>query len=600
MSYLQVSSRANIPAGCREDITDRDGPFAAGDSNKVMIASLQMDSYSRCRAWLSSSSGQVAWLLFCGLVSFAVSFTTSCIVVDPLYCSSNAECVQEGSSSPMQVCHPSKHTCVPFPMGTCFFDSDCTSPTASRCDTTANKCVACRVGDPSDKSCESLGLGGKTQCIEVSGVAQCIECQANQDCPSDRPICDGSSCRACREHKDCEGTLNCEGGVTCTDSMVCIREGDLPEGRAGSCAWNGPGSTGRVVYAHNANAGCSDTDPAFGFRFNEPVCNLTRAFTLARDTGRRYIRVLGANYDPVNAPISYANFSFIGAPGKSYPTMATMKGRGLLFDVRDTGRLTIEQLDMTEQNVDTTALICTGNGIDKVAGLWLWRSIVRGSTTPAFLGASKPAISLNDCSTRIEQNIIGVTQLSEATMPSMAPAHGGGISISDKGQNTKTGYNIENNLIAGNISTAIDLLSSLSPRVLIRFNTVAYNGRQSSGRVGGISCRPLVMSKAVVSNNIFFGNLTVAASQISYADGCAFADTVVGSADSCAEQGLRKNNPEFDANFALSDSTANRTCCIDQVTPAVGESYPLLDLRYLTRPSGKSYDIGAFELQQTK
>lgn len=185
-------------------------------------------------------------------------------------------------------------------------------------------------------------------------------------------------------------------------------------------------------------------------------------------------------------------------------------------------------------------------------------------------------------------------------MPSMAPAHGGGISISDKGQNTKTGYNIENNLIAGNISTAIDLLSSLSPRVLIRFNTVAYNGRQSSGRVGGISCRPLVMSKAVVSNNIFFGNLTVAASQISYADGCAFADTVVGSADSCAEQGLRKNNPEFDANFALSDSTANRTCCIDQVTPAVGESYPLLDLRYLTRPSGKSYDIGAFELQQTK
>ena len=285
------------------------------------------------------------------------------------------------------------------------------------------------------------------------------------------------------------------------------------------------------------------------------------------------------------------------------PTPATDRvpvGAAVRHALLEPARLTIEQLDMTEQNVDTIALMCTGNGIDKVAGLWFWRSILRGSTTPVFPGAQKPAISLNDCSTRIEQNIIGVSQMSEAVTPSMAPAHGGGISISDKGQNTKTGYNIENNLIAGNISTAVDLLSSLSPKVLIRFNTIAYNGRQPSARVGGIQCRPLLMSKSVVNNNIFFGNLTVAASQISYADGCAFVDTVVGSADSCAEQGLRKNNPEFDANFALSDSAANRTCCIDQVTQPVGEIYPLLDLKYLTRPSGKSYDIGAFELQQIK
>ena len=408
----------------------------------------------------------------------------------------------------MQVCHPSKHTCVPFPVGACFVDSDCTSPTASRCDVGANHCVACRVGDSSDKSCAGLGLGAKTQCLEVAGVAQCIECQQNLDCSSDRPICDGS------------------------------------------CAWNGPGSTGRIVYAHNTNASCSDTDPAFGFRFSEPVCNLTRAFTLARDTGRRYVRVLGTNYDPVNAPILYGNFSFIGAPSKNNPAIATMKGRGLLFDVQDTGRLTIEQLDMTEQNVDATALSCSGNGADKVPGLSLQRSILRGSTTPAFPSAGTAAIRLN--------------------------------------------------LIAGNISTAIDLAGAIQPtqKFLIRFNTIAYNGRQPSPRVGGLRCTPMATPKPQVSSNILFGNFTINASQIQLGEGCSFASNVVGSADSCAEPGLRKNNPEFDESFVLKDNPANRACCIDQAMPAMGETFPQLDLLFQPRPSGVSYDIGAFELKQ--
>lgn len=569
-----------------------------------------MDAYSGCRAWLRSSSGQFGWLLCSGLLGFAasiattlaVSFSSGCIVPDPLYCASSAECAQkqEASDGVMQVCHPSKHTCVPFPVGACFVDSDCTSPTASRCDVGANHCVACRVGDSSDKSCAGLGLGAKTQCLEVAGVAQCIECQQNLDCSSDRPICDGGKCRGCKEHIDCEGTLNCEGGVTCTDSMVCIRDGDLPEGRAGSCAWNGPGSTGRIVYAHNTNASCSDTDPAFGFRFSEPVCNLTRAFTLARDTGRRYVRVLGTNYDPVNAPILYGNFSFIGAPSKNNPAIATMKGRGLLFDVQDTGRLTIEQLDMTEQNVDATALSCSGNGADKVPGLSLQRSILRGSTTPAFPNAGTAAIRLNECSARIEQSIIGVSRLSEAMSPSMVPAHGVGIRISDGTQSTKTSYYIENNLIAGNISTAIDLAGAIQPtqKFLIRFNTIAYNGRQPSPRVGGLRCTPMATPKPQVSSNILFGNFTINASQIQLGEGCSFASNVVGSADSCAEPGLRKNNPEFDESFVLKDNPANRACCIDQAMPAMGETFPQLDLLFQTRPSGVSYDIGAFELKQ--
>jgi hypothetical protein len=549
------------------------------------------------------SHRDIATALVASLLCFALSLSqTGCIVSDPLYCGSTPECAQkqEGGDGIMQVCHPTKHTCVPFPSGACFVDSDCTSPTASRCDTALGRCAPCIVGNTSDKSCQQLGLGANTQCMEVAGVPQCIECQQSLDCPSDRPICDGGKCRGCREHKDCEGMLNCEGGVSCTDSLVCIREGDLPEGHAGSCAWNGPGSTGRVVYAHNANASCSDTDPAFGFRFAEPVCNLTRAFTLARDTGRRYVRVLGSNYDPVNATISYGVFSFIGAPGKNFPTMATMKGRGLLFDVRDTGRLTIEQIDMTEQNVDAAALVCTGNGTDKIPSLNLLRSMLRGSTTPAFLNAGTPAINLSECSARLEQNVIGVEHLSDGMPLSMAPAHGAGIRIFDTWQSTKTSYYIENNLIAGNISTALDLLGADRPtqKFLIRFNTIAYNGRQASSRVGGLRCALGPSSKPVVSNNILFGNLAVGASQILFGEGCAFANTVVGSADSCAEQGLRKNNPEFDDNFLLKDSAANRACCIDQVMPATGETYPVYDLLYRKRPSGMSYDIGGLELQQ--
>ena len=50
--------------------------------------------------------------------------------------------------------------------------------------------------------------------------------------------------------------------------------------------------------------------------------------------------------------------------------------------------------------------------------------------------------------------------------------------------------------------------------------------------------------------------------------------------------------------LVLKDNPANRACCIDQAMPAMGETFPQLDLLFQTRPSGVSYDIGAFELKQ--
>lgn len=564
-----------------------------------------MDAYLRSRAWLRSTSGPFRRLLCSGVVSVVVSFATGCIVTDPLYCSSNAECVQENSDGPALICHPNKHTCLPFQEGTCATNADCTSPSASRCqrgaDDTDGQCMPCQVGNPNDKSCASL-LGDSAQCAEVDGVAQCIECRANIDCPSDRPICDTNKCRTCREHKDCEGELKCDGNVLCTDSMVCIREGDLSDARAGSCARNESGSTGRVIYAHNGNPNCSDVNPAYGFRFSEPVCSLTRALDLVQSMSRRYVRVLGSSYDPVNKSIASGVMSFIGAPGKNYPTMATMKGRGLLFDVQDDAVVTIEQLDMTEQNVNAVALSCAGNLSMKIPTLNLLRSFVRGSTTPAFANALNPALRLTECNARIEQNVIGLTTVTES-MSSTAAAHGVGIRVTDQQMSTKTGYRIENNLIAGNISTGIDVSTASAPtqRFLAQFNTIAYNGRQTATRAGGLLCYPFVpMNRPAFSNNIFFGNMPYSGSQIAFGPSCIFANNVVGSGDTCQEAGLRKFTPEFDEQFALSDTSANRTCCIDQATPAQGDSFPLLDVRYLTRPSGTSYDIGAFELQQSK
>ncbi len=564
-----------------------------------------MDSLLRSRQWLRSSSEQIIKLLQSGLVGLVVSSTTGCIVADPLYCSSNAECVQENSDGPALICHPNKHTCLPFKEGTCTNNADCTSPTASRCqrsvDENDGQCVPCVVGDANDKSCVSL-LGDSAQCAEVGGVAQCIECRTSIDCPSERPICDANKCRPCREHRDCEGELKCDGNVLCTDSMVCIREGDLPDGHAGSCARNDPSSSGRVIYAHNGNPNCSDVNPAYGYRFSEPVCSLGRAVDLAQSMSRRYVRVLGSNYDPVNKPIAFGTYSFIGAPGKNYPTMATMKGRGLLFDVQDDAAVTIEQLDMTEQNVNAIVLSCVGNSSMKIPSLTLQRSIVRGSTTPAFANALTPALRLTECNARIEQNIIGLTSLSDA-MSSTAAAHGVGIRVSDQQMSTKTGYRIENNLIAGNVSTGIDVSPSISPtqRFLVQFNTIAYNGRQAATRAGGLLCYQFVpANRPMFSNNIFFGNMPFAGSQIASGSSCMFSNNVVGSGDTCPEPGLRKFSPEFDEQFALTDTTSNRACCIDQATPAQGDSFPILDVRYQARPSGASYDIGAFELQQAK
>lgn len=570
-----------------------------------MIASDPMDSHFRSRAWLPSTSGQIRKLLRGGLVGLVVSLTTGCIVADPLYCSSNAECVQENSDGPALICHPNKHTCLPFKEGTCATNADCTSPTASRClrsaDENDGQCVPCLVGDANDKSCVSL-LGNTAQCAEVGGVAQCIECRASIDCPSERPICDANKCRTCREHKDCEGELKCDGNVLCTDSMVCIRDGDLPEGNAGSCARNELSSSGRVIYAHNGNPNCSDVNPAYGYRFSEPVCSLTRALDIAQSMGRRYVRVLGSSYDPVTKPITFGTYSFIGAPGKNYPTMATMKGRGLLFNVQDDAVVTIEQLDMTEQNVNAAALSCVGNGSSKIPSFTLQRSMLRGSTTPAFPNALNPALLLTECNARIEQNIIGLTTMSEA-MSATAAAHGVGIRINDQGTSTKTGYRIENNLIAGNVSAGVDVSPSLfpTPRFLAQFNTIAYNGRQTATRPGGLLCysfRP--PNPPTFGHNIFFGNMTISGSQLGFGSSCMFVNNVVGSSDTCTETGLRKFNPEFDDQFLLTDTAANRTCCIDQAMLTEGDSFPTLDVRYQLRPSGTAYDIGAFELQQAK
>lgn len=569
-----------------------------------------MDASESCRGdslslrvWSALSSVKVGCWLLGGLAGFGLATAMSCIVPDPLFCAVDKDCEgrPEAADGTALICHPAKHMCIPDKPGQCFKDSDCHSPAASHCDLTSFVCVPCRAGDPSDTSCQSLGLGPMTQCVATPSGPQCIECQQNLDCPSERPICDGGSCRGCREHKDCEGVLNCEGGVTCTDSMVCIRSGDLPEGRAGSCAWNSPGSTGRVVYAHNANAACSDTDPAYGFRFAEPVCNLARAFTIARDTGRRYVRVLGSNYDPLNMPMTFGTYSFIGAPGKNYPTMATMKGRALLFEVRDTARVTIEQLDMTEQNVDAAAIACSGQSADRIPALTILRSMLRGSTPPSFINPSSAALSLNDCSVRIEQTVIGVTKLSDATAAA-ATAHATAIRVSDLWQSTKASYVFENNLIAGNTAMGFDLLNTerLQQKMIIRFNTIANNGRSNNGKVGGLRCASGPAVKPAVSGNIIYNNSAVAASQIQFGEGCVFVDTVVGSADSCAEQGLRKNNPEFADDFTLKDGPANRNCCIDQVSPAMGDTFPALDLLFKTRPSGSKYDIGCFELQQSQ
>ena len=544
-------------------------------------------------------------VLGCLVSAVVIGIGLSCVSPDPDYCVTRATCpYADTPMGPMQLfCHTTRHVCLLTGPDICVKDEDC-GVAAPHCNVDTNACSQCTVGD--NTACARFTdrpLCGAS--ADGSGTL-CLACRNNLDCPGATPICDHQLCRKCTAHSDCEGDLNCDDGNKCTDSLVCIGEGEVTPELGGSCAKNG--ASGRVVYVNSFDPVCATTTPTpleapYGNQFATPQCTLPFALTVAHNQGRRFIRVVGKDLGPLGTVKDGAAYSFIGAPAKSYPDTATVASRGTLFALEGTGSLTLDQLDMMQINTGETLISCSGSPTDSVPKLTLRRSTLRGSAAADTTVLNQAAVSITNCTTLIDSNIIGVTTLAEVTDPK-ALAHAKAISIADsRSRGAVTSYLIQNNLIAGNRAVAIDLQGSAGgtpPSLVSRFNTIVGNGKNTPSLNGGVFCA-IGAEGQEFSHSIVSGNSTGMTdhSQFSNAGYCGLKDLVVGTGEGLLGNAAFKYlKPSFDAQLRLTADSSNVMCCIDQVSPATGETFPSKDLDGTSRPQGLKWDIGATELKK--
>lgn len=542
------------------------------------------------------SRGRARWR-WAGLLGFVVlgwalggGIGPSCVVADPDYCATSAQCpyVDTPAGKVQQVCNTGRHVCV---SGSCFSDDDCHDFASPRCDPATLTCTSCNLGD---NSC--VRFSDRRLCIHAqagSAATLCGACETHLDCPLTAPVCDGQKCRPCANHGDCEGEHLCDNGAPCTDSLVCIKAGDLAPELVGRCAQNGQGVSGRVLYVADPGV-CAETNP--GGELTKAVCSLDTAVMKATTDNRRFIRLVGSTFSGLNDTVSSGTFSFIGAPAKSYKNLATIVGNGQFFAVTDSAAVTLDSLHLLAQRAGSMLVQCSGFG-NILPSLTLRNNVLSGSTPSGSTGARVGAVTINNCNTILDGNIIGVQSASELTNAAVT-VHEAALVIGDTSTGRGASYLVQNNLVAGNAGYAVNLVgvNSTASRFVFRFNTILGNARATPATSGAILC-PVASSTIEFSHSIVLNNSTFPdGSQFLFPGNCGLKNLVVGSKETATDPKFNLT-PELDDQFRLVRGAADLACCIDKVVPVGGETLPSLDLNLRPRPQGASWDIGATELQ---
>lgn len=549
-------------------------------------------------------------LVACLSVGLAAGFGLGCIVPDLEYCTGDDQCGGQSGSDARRVCHPTRHLCMDVNVGSCFKDADCPL-TTPRCDPLTSQCSACRPDDPSDVSCSRVSAAAR--CTAVSGgEPRCVECSANLDCPAERPICDSSTnqCRTCSRHSDCEGELKCDTGSPCTDSLVCIQEGDLTEGRAGRCAANS-GMSARVVYVNylSNSAACMAQDvPANGFSPTTPVCTLSYGLKQARAMNVRYIRLISDVIDVSTENFTDGPFYIIGAPRKGSTKNVLMNARGVAIDVSYKGNVTLDQVDVLELSPGQGPIQCLTNIVASNASwLRIYGSTIGGMTRPnQVANPYNPGIVVTMCNLVIDRCVIGVSKKADLTDP-QAGAHAFGIQIRDfaSGFAPPRTLIIQNSIFAGNLISGLQLddIDISGTKALIQFNTIVGNGRQGT-QAGALRCpfnSGQIPAKRFLNNLIIDNQLNGGTQFSGRIEDCTFHNTVVGTKDQtpATVTGLKHIDAELDDNLRLKASALNRLSCIDQATAGMDEALPTYDLDGNPRPrvKGGKPDISATEAE---
>lgn len=535
---------------------------------------------------------------------------SGCVVPDPEYCSNDDSCAAQSSTDgTRRVCHPARHVCVETGPGSCVTNEDCTNLLQPRCDLATSTCAACLPNDSNDTSCGRISESAK--CTAVSGgEARCVECGENLDCPAARPICDTATnqCRPCREHTDCVGELNCEGN-RCTDSLVCLRDGELPEGGFGGYCASNTTSRPHVMYVKYMEdlTACNNLNTTNdGLSPQRPVCQLKVALQKAKDNNIRHIRLL------VDLPISLENFNtgpwfVIGSPsfGSTKNVQMEIKG-GPLLNIESKGNLTLDHVDIMETSDASNPIACGGfNGPGNEATLRILSSTISGATLGSMPMGSV-AIVANRCILTIDRCVIGVSKKSD-TANNSASTFQYAMFLDDPASGSTRPIVVQNSVFAGNLRSAVLFTTSnAATNALFQFNTFLGNGRTMPLQAGAVECPNNGLGASILfANNLFIGNQrrSDTGSQVYGGNSsCTFHNNVIDPSDSTTAAGFTKGTVDLGDDLRLTSAGDPQKLCIDKATARDASNekqLPTYDLDGTPRPSptGGKWDIGATEVK---
>jgi hypothetical protein len=349
----------------------------------------------------------------------------------------------------------------------------------------------------------------------------------------------------CEQASDCTGGLTCVAGScqACSEHRQC--GSDVCDLGAATSA--GPGACvpeESVVYVDRGAPDCVSGPGGDGSRA-DPVCELRDA--IGHVVGTRYaIRVYAGSYRPFAA--SSRTFSVFG-PGDGSVVVGE-EDLSTAARVSNGSRVTLQGLSFGISVL--TGVICES------ATLHVRHGDARGDST---------GIRATDCALDLDR--VRATGANRA-----------GLIIEGSGT-----YRIANSYFDGGDLPSVVLGGTATG--IFWFNTATGGGEIQPGGIDcGTTSRQIIDSIVVGNRPAAGGAQTVGA--------CVHRRVVVGSGDTRPDPGLIQIDPDLDAQGRLSDTAADRACCIDRGARFVPSLYR--DFFGTPRPQGASNDIGAHEL----
>lgn len=430
----------------------------------------------------------------------------------------------------------------------CVSSATCADPLSPVCDGTTATCRACS-GAGDNAAC---AMHGALVCrLAGLNAGRCTACNVDADCGQQLCGSDG----ACHP---CTASSECASGVcdlrTAPTSGQCVTASD-------------------IVYVDNdPSVKCGTATGSIA----TPYCQISTA--MANLGTKHFIKVAGSmtDYDKVDYYVNTAAIAVsITGPGRNAVPPATIKAPNndnTIYVVPDVDTVAVDFTfdGFVFSGSNRRTIVCSGSDAAP-AKLTIRNSLIKGGTT---------GVDVNHASVMLTENVF-------------QGGSGFGVTFG-----TKADWVFRNNLVSGYHDGGVEITNDSGTGSFL-FNTLSLNGNGTVA--GGVS----VAKATTLSSSIIAGNTRTMGPGATQFDGggAITLDHVATGTDAIVSTGKLSGDPVFrsitgtvDLRLKISapaDVTANRACCIDQVSTAVKN--PGVDFERDARPIGPSLDVGGDE-----